>query len=114
MMYVLEKYSSPGFKLEADDISWVRWMLEENTCDSCKWTKAQYEAYATENPEEVDEGVDFMEEERKDMVSKGVNPTTFSDFFPENYKSLSDSEKINLLLDTACGCEFGYEEIEDA
>ena len=113
-MYILEKYSSPGFKLEADDISWVRWMLEENVCGSCKWTQAQYKAYASENPTEVDEEDPYMEEHREEMVSRGINPTTFSDFFPENYSSLSDSEMINLLLDTACGCAFGFEETQNA
>ncbi len=47
------------------------------------------------------------------MVAKGISPLTFSEFFPDNYKQLSDMEKVNFLLSTACGCEFWFEEIED-
>jgi hypothetical protein len=87
-------------------------MLEEHVCNTCKWTKADYDKYYAENPQEL-EDEEFLRLEFEDMVANGRNPTTFSDFFPEDYRSLTDMEKIDLLLDTACGCEFYFEEIGD-
>lgn len=84
-------------------------MLEQHVCDSCRWTKADYEKYYAENPQEL-EDEPFLKLESEEMVTRGTNPTTFSDFFPENYKDLPDMKKIDLLLDTACGCEFVFEE----
>lgn len=108
-MYLLYKVSHPGWELRSEHIQHIHCMLEQQVCDSCKWTKADYEKYYAENPEDLeDEG--FLRLEFEDMVAKGRNPTTFSDFFPENYAELPDMEKINILLDTACGCEFVFEE----
>ena len=112
MIYRLDKASNPGYTLETNHIEWIRWMLEEGVCDSCKWTKADYEKYIAENPEEL-EDEEFLRLEAEDMVAKGISPLTFSEFFPDNYKQLSDMEKVNFLLSTACGCEFWFEETED-
>lgn len=112
MIYRLDKASNPGYTLETNHIEWIRWMLEKGVCDSCKWTKADYEKYIAENPEELEEE-DFLREEFADMVTRGISPLTFSEFFPDDYKSLSDKEKVDFLLSTACGCEFWFEEIED-
>jgi hypothetical protein len=113
MIYRLDKASNPGYTLESHHIHWIRWMLEQGVCAQCKWTKADYEKYAAENPEELLEEEEFLRLEFADMVEKGVSPLTFSDFFPDNYSELTDMEKINYLLSTACGCEFWFEEVED-
>ena len=103
-MYILEKYSHPGWKLEADEITTIVWMLEKHVCKKCKWTKEQYIKHGSrENFDEFDEA---------DMIADNMNPYTFTDFFPENYSELTHKEKIILLLNTACGCEYGYEEKE--
>lgn len=101
-MYILEKYSMPGWKLEADDIENIRWMLEQWVCDWCKWTEKDYAV------------LDQTEKEQwaEPDTPEGVNPFTLMGFFPENYSELSDKEKIILLLNTACGCEYGFEEKE--
>lgn len=85
-------------------------MLEQNVCDSCKWTKSDFEKYRAEHPNEDDE----LTEEYADMVTREISPLTFSAFFPDNYSELHDREKIDWLLSTACGCEFWYEEFENA
>ena len=99
MLYILEKYSSPGWKFEADDIGDIRWMFEQWVCNSCKWTEKDYAALDQSEKDELTEP----------DTPEGVNPFTLTDFFPENYSELSDQEKIDLLLDTACGCEYGFE-----
>ena len=112
-MYRLIKASNPGYTLETAHIEWIRWMLEEGVCDSCKWTKADYEKYIAENPDEL-EDEEFLRLEAEDMVANGISPLTFSEFFPDNYEQLSDRGKVNFLLSTACGCEFWFEESENA
>lgn len=107
-MYILDKVSHPGWELRSEHIQHIRWMLEKHVCGSCRWTKAQYETYMANHPGEEDE--EFLKLEAEGMVGRNINPTTFSDFFPENYEDLPDMQKIDLLLDTACGCEFVFEE----
>lgn len=108
-MYLLDKVSYPGWELRSEHIKDIRWMLEQHVCNSCKWTKADYDNYLAEHPEEQ-EDEEFLKLEAEGMVSRYINPTTYSYFFPENYQDLSDMQKIDLLLDTACGCEFIFEE----
>lgn len=110
-MFILDKVSLPGWELRSEHIQHIRWMLEQHICNQCRWTKQDYDNHMTAFPEEL-EDEDFLREESADMVSKNINPLTFSEFFPETYKELSDMEKIDLLLDTACGCEFYFEETE--
>jgi hypothetical protein len=88
-------------------------MLEEHVCKSCRLTKADYEKYYAKNPHEM-EDEEFLKLEAEGMVGRNINPVTFSEFFPENYSDLTDMQKIDLLLDTACGCEFCFEEEENA
>lgn len=114
MMYRLDKASNPGYTLESEHIHWIRWMLEQGVCDQCKWTKADYEKHLVENPEDYLEEQEDLREEFADMAARGISPLTFSEFFPENYNELSDDEKISFLLSTACGCEFWFEESENA
>lgn len=102
-MFILDKMSHPGWELKTAHIEHVRWMLEQHVCKSCKMTEQEYrEAHK-------DEEQDIFGEE---CLEKGWNPFTYSDFFPENYKELPDKEKIDLLLMTACGCEFALDEEE--
>lgn len=100
-LFILNKWSVPGWELRTDHIEHVRWMLEQHVCKMCKQTQAEFEA----NPEE----------EWDDDYGEGINPYTLSEFFPEAeiYNQFSDREKIELLLDTACGCEYGLEEPYD-
>ena len=113
MIYRLDKVSNPGYTLESEHLHWIRWMLEQGVCDSCKWSKADYEKYTGENPEDL-EDEEFLRLDADDKVARGINPLTYSEFFPDDYKSLSDEEKVDLLLSTACGCEFWFEESENA
>lgn len=95
MMYILEKYSLPSWKLESDKLDIALWMLEHHVCNNCRMTKSQYADWlASEYPYDTDamETIDYSQ-----------------DLFPENYFQLSEEEKIFALLDTACGCEFGFE-----
>lgn len=103
-MYILDKVSHPGWELRSEHIQHIRWMLEKHVCPQCKWNKADYDKWKRENPSEA-----LAAEEDFEVVD-GMNPYTYSDLFPENYADLPDMEKINLLLDTACGCEFCFEE----
>lgn len=111
-MYLLDKVSHPGWELRSNHIQHIRWMLEQHVCNSCRWTRADYENYYAKNPHEM-EDEEFLKLEAEGMVGRNINPTTFSNFFPENYSDLPDMQKIDLLLDTACGCEFCFEEEED-
>lgn len=101
-LFIVNKWSTPGWEFRTDHIEWVRWILEENICSMCKQTEAEFKANAEE-------------QDWDDNLEEGINPYTFAEFFPEHaiYKQLSDREKIELLLDTACGCEFGLEEPDD-
>ncbi len=113
-MYQLGKASNPGYTLESEHLHWIRWMLEQGVCEQCKWTKADYEKHLAQNPEDYLEDDEELREEYADMATRGISPLTFSEFFPDNYSSLSDMEKVNYLLSTACGCEYWLEEEEDA
>lgn len=104
MMYTLDKYSIPGFTFQTNDIGYVRWLLEQQVCDWCKWTGKDY----------ADLDQDEKDACGADDVAEGVNPFTFTNFFPENYSELTDQEKIDILLDTACGCEYGFTEKKSA
>lgn len=107
MKHRLDKESYPGWTFETRHEEHIRWMLEEHVCKLCKYTKDDYE-----NEFNNYEPTDEFEE---DHLSRNINPHTYSPFFPKNYTELSDEEKINLLLDTACGCEYYYrKEEEDA
>ena len=112
-MYRLDKASNPGYTLESEHLRWIRWMLEQGVCDQCKWTKADYEKHLAENPEDYLEDEIDLREDFADMAARGISPLTFSEFFPDNYSSLSDMEKVRYLLSTVCGCEFWFEEKED-
>ena len=112
-MYRLDKASNPGYTLESAHLHLIRWMLEQGVCVQCKWTKADYEKHLAENPEDYLEDDEELREEYADMAARGISPLTFSEFFPDKYSSLSDMEKVDYLLSTACGCEFWFEEIED-
>ena len=103
-MYLLYKVSHPGWELRSKHIQHIHCMLEQQVCDSCKWTKADYDEWRRESLEEAISAQEDFE------LPAGMNPYTYSDLFPENYAELPDMEKINILLDTACGCEFVFEE----
>ena len=105
MHYVLTKASHPGWEMKTDHIEHVRWMLEQHVCDKCKWTREQYLKHGSRE--------EFDEFEEADYIEQGTNPYTFNDFFPENYAELSDQEKINLLMETACGCEYWLDETDE-
>lgn len=107
-MYVLNKVSLPGWELRSKHLQVIRQMLERHVCSQCRWTKADYDKWKRENPEEA------MSADGEFECPEGVNPYTYSDLFPENYIDLPDMEKIDLLLDTACGCEFMFEDEQDA
>ncbi len=106
MTYILDKMSHPGWELKSEHIEHIRWMLEQHVCESCKWTRADYDKYLETHPydNEIDESL------AQDLLKDDINPYNFSDFWPEPdvYAKLSDQEKINKLLDTACGCEFDF------
>lgn len=101
MRYTLDKMSVPGWTFQTDHIHHVRRMLEGEVCGSCKMTQAEYDALPN----------------KKDIEDLGlpesVNPYTYTDFFPENYNELSDDDKIGWLLNTACGCEYDFEDAND-
>lgn len=99
--YTLDKASSPGWTLQTDHIFHVREALERGVCKSCRQTKAEWDASA-----------DKAELDDPDL-GEDVNPWTFSEFFPENYADLPDAMKIDLLLSTACGCEYWFEDAEE-
>lgn len=101
--YVLHKMSTPGWTLESEYLHYIRWMLEKHVCNHCKWTRKQFDEYLADPANEPDLDMLGVEEEN-------INPYTYTDFFPENYEELTDQEKISLLLNTACGCEFALDE----
>lgn len=102
--YILHKMSTPGWTLESEYIHHIRWMLEQHVCNHCKWTRKQFDDYLADPKNEED--LDMLE----GVEEEGINPYTYTDFFPENYNELSDQEKVDLLLGTACGCEFALDE----
>lgn len=106
-MYVLDKVSHPGWELRSNHIQHIRWMLEQHVCSKCKWTKEDYDKWRRENPEEAISASEDFE------LPEGMNPYTYNDLRPETYDQWSDLEKVEWLLDTACGCEFYFEEIKN-
>lgn len=109
MTYTLYKLSTPGWTLKSDHIQHIRWMLEQHVCSNCKWTRAEYEQYLKSSPWETEDEKLMAEE----CVDDDRNPYSFSDFFPENYRELTEQEKIDLLMQTACGCEFDFVDTND-
>lgn len=96
-MHVLEKMSAPGWEFKSDHIEHILWMLDKHVCDSCKMTKAAYAQSTLE-----------VDAEYPDELGEDINPYTFCEFKPETYDQWSDLEKVEWLLDTACGCEFYF------
>lgn len=109
MRYTLDKMSMPGWELKSDHLHHIVWMLDQHVCNNCKWTKADYDEYIKEHPWETEDEKLMAEE----CLDDDCNPYSFCDFFPENYKELPDQEKIDLLMQTACGCEFDFRDAED-
>lgn len=105
MRYTLYKMSMPGWEFKTNHLHHIVLLLDQNVCKNCKWTRTDYDAWrANGDPEIIDED---------ELLEDGVNPYTFTDFIPENYNQLSDQEKINWMLGTACGCEFDFVDHED-
>jgi hypothetical protein len=109
MRYTLYKLSHKGWQLKSDHIEHIRWMLERHVCSNCKWTRADYDQYIKSTPWETEDEKLMAEE----CLDDDRNPYSFCDFFPENYKDLTEEEKIDLLMQTACGCEFDFVDSED-
>lgn len=107
MRYTLDKLSSPGYLLKTDHLEHIHWMLEQCVCKNCKWTRADYEKWKEENPKEAAEAEEYFD------LEDGWNPYTYGDMFPDNYDDLSLQEKIDLLMSTACGCEFDFRDAVD-
>lgn len=103
--YILDKMSMPGWEFKTDHLHHIVWMLDQHVCGHCKWTREDYDKWRKDNPDEI------LDEEG--MLEDGINPYSFTDFIPENYKELPDEEKISWLLGTACGCEFDFIDRED-
>lgn len=103
--YTLDKMSMPGWTFKSDHLHHILWMLDKHVCGNCKWTREDYATWrAKGDPEIIDED---------ELLEDGINPYTLTDFIPENYSELSEQEKINWLMSTACGCEFDFIDNED-
>lgn len=97
---VLHKASSPGWEFRAGTVEQIYDMLEYHVCESCKLTEKQYREQHTDTMDD---------EDAIENLKLGINPYTFTMFFPDNYNKLSFDDRISHLLDTACGCEFEYD-----
>ena len=97
--------SSPGWQFQSDHIEHIRWMLDQHVCKNCKMSREDYDAWCKEQ-------VNVTTDEEW-MLEEGMNPYSFTDFIPENYAELSEQDKIDWLLSTACGCEYDFTDSED-
>ena len=107
MRYTLDKMSSPGWIFKTDHLEHIHWMLDQHVCKQCKWQRADYEKWKEENPKDAAEAEEYFD------LEDGWNPYTYTDMFPDNYEELPLQEKVDLLMDTACGCEFDLIDSED-
>lgn len=94
-MWILDKMSLPGWEFKTEHIDQVLWILDQCVCSSCKMTKQEY----------INHEGEYIVDEN---IGDDMNPFTFNDFKPETYDSWSALEKVEWLLDTACGCEFDF------
>lgn len=98
-LYTLDKWSSPGWELNTDHLEHVYEFLDRGVCKSCKITKEEFEKLGDwENDETYTE-----------LLDSDTNPYTYAKFLPETFDSFGLIEKIEWLLNTACGCEYGFE-----
>jgi hypothetical protein len=81
-------------------------MLDRHVCKECKWQKSDYEKWKSENPKDAAEAEEYFD------LEDGWNPYTYTDMFPDNYEELPLQEKVDLLMSTACGCEFDLRDSE--
>lgn len=88
-MYVLEKYSSPGWEKKFDNKDDLIKELRSHVCLTCR---SGYYKYVDEDGAEVEE--DNYSDTPVDVVHDGV---------------LFECRDIGILLSTACGCEYGVE-----
>lgn len=82
MKYILDKCSSPGWSKEFDSEFDARQELLSHICNTCLAGDFTY----------IGEGGTFITESWDEPAP--------------------DQNNIHDLLSTACGCEFGYEEVE--
>lgn len=103
-MYVLEKVSYPGWQIKAEEIEFCLQIFEGAVCNHCKMTKQDYDTFLDSWWAKSDHTVNplYDEEYEPDV------------FFPDNYKGMGVREKIDALLDTACGCEYDFWIEEDS
>lgn len=102
-MYILEKVSSPGWKLEAEEIGYCLQFLEPSICNHCKMTKQDYDTF-------MDTWWADTDHSQRDYDNEEYEPEVY---FPDNYNTMTDLDKIHTLLGTACGCEFDFDIIEE-
>jgi hypothetical protein len=98
-MYILEKVSSPGWTLEAEEIDICLRVLEQSVCKHCKMTKQDYDTF-------LDSYWADTEHSSNEFTNEDYEP---DEFFPDHYKDMSPIEKIEALLATACGLEYEYD-----
>lgn len=104
MTYVLEKYSLPGWELKTNHIEVVWNKLDMEVCRSCKMSKTEF----LESMLEIAEDEETLSEYQTSLNEYPlINPYNYCEFQPDNYMELSFEERIDFLLDTACGCEYG-------
>lgn len=96
--YQLNKVSIPGWEFKTNCEFQIARMLDQHVCSMCKYTKAEFDKEAEYHDSE----------EIVEVLSDNQNPMTFCDFLPENWKNLTPLERIDLLLQSACGCEFEF------
>lgn len=102
-MYILEKVSYPGWKLEAEEIHFPLSILEQSVCHHCKMTKQDYDTFLESWWAKSDHTTNPLYDEEYEP----------DQFFPDNYSEMTIEEKIHTLLNTACGVEYEFETKEE-
>ena len=106
MMYKLIKLSAPGFTLETNEIGHVYTVLDQFVCTSCTTLESELRDTLKKD---YNEGKLTKEEYETEVWSIDNNYSGM----PDNWKELDTHKLVDILLGTACGCEFYLEEEND-
>lgn len=99
MTYCLTKLSYPGWELYSDSVDEIYKELDTCVCDRCRLTKDEFLNTYSHDELDASDWVDII---------NNINPHTFVYFFPDDYEYLDVMDKIDCLLNTACGCEYYF------
>lgn len=103
MGYKLYKQSAPGFTLETNTIDHVYTVLNQYVCASCTTPRSELRSKLSE---------DFKSGELTEEEYETELWSLDNDYsgLPDNWKELDIHDVVDMLLGTACGCEFYLEE----